>query len=163
MSVTPGSYILLLRLDHDAEAEVGSLGRLWFPAGWYAYAGSARNGLEGRVGRHFSVGKRMRWHIDRLTMLSAEMLALTFLSESAGECALAAALIEAGGRPTPPGFGSSDCRCRTHLFHLDDAALKRAIDLPCDGVMRPPTGAGGDDAGPVRVAVEGPDEGPLQG
>ncbi len=153
MSATPGSYILLLRLGDDAEAEVGSLGRLRFSSGWYAYTGSARNGLEARVGRHFSKAKAMRWHIDRLSALSAESLALAFLGESPTECSLAARLIDAGAEPAHKGFGSSDCRCGTHLFRLDGGALRKALGLPCDGVMRPPSCGGGGAARPSIAAA----------
>ncbi len=40
-----GLYILLLRLARGARLEAGALGRLDYPAGWYAYVGSARRAL----------------------------------------------------------------------------------------------------------------------
>jgi len=41
-------------------------GQIPFPAGWYVYTGSARNGLAQRVGRHLRHNKRKHWHIDYL-------------------------------------------------------------------------------------------------
>jgi len=44
MRVIPGLYELRIRLRRPATITVGALGRVRFPAGWYVYTGSARNG-----------------------------------------------------------------------------------------------------------------------
>ena len=64
----PGTYILEIALGSDTELEVGALGTLRFSAGEYCYVGSAMGGLDQRVSRHLSREKKVRWHIDRLTM-----------------------------------------------------------------------------------------------
>jgi len=90
------------------------------PGGCYVYAGSARGpgGIRARAGRHLRRGKRLRWHIDRLTETTAARWALAV--PGGRECDLVQALL---ARPAYEvalaGFGSSDCRrCPTHLLAL---------------------------------------------
>ncbi|MGI5964529.1 MAG: GIY-YIG nuclease family protein [Candidatus Methanomethylophilaceae archaeon] len=111
-----GTYLLSLTLLSDKEIDVGSRGKIRFPAGKYFYAGSAMNGLDRRIGRHFSREKKMRWHIDYLTVRADAMEA--YVSESPGEigeCRLAETMEKAGWTPVK-GFGCSDCGCYSHLF-----------------------------------------------
>jgi len=55
----PGTYLLLLRLEEDREIEIGRLGSLFFPRGYYLYVGSAMGpgGLVARLARHSQRGK----------------------------------------------------------------------------------------------------------
>ena len=64
----PGTYVLILHLPHRATIDVGRLGRFQFPAGWYAYAGSAHGpgGLAARIARHLRSPKPLHWHVDYL-------------------------------------------------------------------------------------------------
>ena len=113
-----GVYTLVLRLDDDLKACVGSLGRVSFRQGYYSYTGSAlgKGGLK-RVQRHLQImeGKKAtrRWHIDWLLPLTRlEEAILTFTTERL-ECRIAGRI---GARLEPvPGFGSTDCRCASHL------------------------------------------------
>jgi len=105
-------------------ADVGSLGTLTVKEGEYCYTGSAMNGLEQRIGRHFSKDKKMHWHIDRLTVSADTMEA--FVSDK-DECALAGTAEECGCTPAFSRFGSSDCRCRTHLFRVDKRTKKELL------------------------------------
>lgn len=116
---TPGAYILLLRLDKDEDITVGKLGPARFPRGAYAYVGSAMGGLEARVRRHLDGGERKHWHIDHLSEVASGREALLFPSDEDRECtlnAMVATLPES--RIVLKGFGSSDCRCITHLHLL---------------------------------------------
>ncbi|MBS7654282.1 GIY-YIG nuclease family protein, partial [Candidatus Bathyarchaeota archaeon] len=61
-----GVYILLILVDGDIAINIGSLGKIFFEGGFYAYVGSAQNSLEKRVARHFKKGKKKFWHIDYL-------------------------------------------------------------------------------------------------
>jgi len=61
-----GSYILLVELATEKNALIGKLGYLFFPKAFYAYVGSATNGLEARLARHLRKEKRLHWHIDYL-------------------------------------------------------------------------------------------------
>ncbi|MEE9285245.1 MAG: GIY-YIG nuclease family protein [Dehalococcoidia bacterium] len=120
-----GVYVLTLQAWCDAPT--GRLGVLSF-RGWYAYAGSAQGpgGLK-RVARHLAYRRRRRaprrWHVDTLLARGVLGEAVVGLTERPVECRLVQSL---AGRLAPafPGFGSSDCRCPTHLFQapsLDEA------------------------------------------
>ncbi len=111
----------------DRDLEIGSLGKLHFQAGTYCYAGSAMNGLDQRIGRHLSREKKIRWHIDNLT-LSADGIEAYF-SEAPGEigeCRLAELMKKAGWIPVK-GFGCSDCKCHSHLFRVAERDENRTI------------------------------------
>lgn len=111
--VSPGAYVLWLRLDAPLTATAGKIVARLEP-GDYLYCGSARGpgGLRARLARHMRRDKRAHWHVDQLTLAGNVLGA--FIDEGGDECALNAAL---GGFPIPlPGFGSSDCpRCAAHL------------------------------------------------
>ena len=88
-----GTYAVILDLTGERSLQVGRLGTCSFPPGFYLYAGSARGGLGPRLRRHLLRKKPFRWHIDYLRQ-------------------------EARVREVVKGFGSSDCRCSSHLVHL---------------------------------------------
>ncbi|HDN51416.1 MAG TPA: GIY-YIG nuclease family protein [Thermoplasmatales archaeon] len=115
-----GSYVLLLHMPENRHICIGSLGEIYFAAGYYAYVGSAMNGIEKRVERHKRKEKRMRWHIDHL--LAHARLTAVFFRESIQkeEQEIAEAFLEAGFSFIPH-FGSGDSRCVSHLFYSQDA------------------------------------------
>jgi sugar fermentation stimulation protein A len=113
-----GNYLVILELPEPRQAEIGALGNLAFRAGWYVYAGSARKNLSKRISRHLrKTGKRKHWHLDYLCPLAKTIKALPVYSYRNLECDLAAALAALGGRGIP-GFGCSDCRCKSHLYYF---------------------------------------------
>ncbi|MCP4265694.1 MAG: DUF123 domain-containing protein, partial [Candidatus Brocadiaceae bacterium] len=57
-----GIYALIIRLSKKKEIEIGRLGTFVFPKGYYVYTGSAQNGLEKRINRHYSSEKKFHWH-----------------------------------------------------------------------------------------------------
>ena len=97
----------------------GALGRLSLRSGYYVYAGSAMGGLRARLARHQRSEKRLRWHIDYLLHDPGARLleSLPFPGRRRLECALARELA-ALAEEEIPRFGSSDCRCRSHLFRF---------------------------------------------
>ncbi len=111
--VIPGVYQLRIRLERAQVVTVGALGPCQFPAGWYVYTGSARSGLVQRIARHLRRKKRKHWHIDYLLAVADKVEAFVLPGIAVTECELHAEL--AGGQVIVPGFGSSDCRCRSHL------------------------------------------------
>lgn len=130
----PGTYVLILRLSRRTTIEVGQLGRFRFPAGWYAYVGSARGpgGLAARIARHRRTSKTLHWHVDYLRAHARPMAVWYAAGDQRRECAWAEALSRHPGASTPaPRFGASDCRCPTHLVHFtvppDRAAFARAL------------------------------------
>ncbi len=129
-----GSYLVSLFLPAGAALEVGALGWIDFPPGWYVYAGSARRGLKARIARHLRIGgnllkgnlskgnlssrvqrKKLHWHIDYLAEAATYAKGYPIASYQNLECELARELAEIGGVPVE-GFGSTDCRCRSHLY-----------------------------------------------
>jgi endonuclease-3 len=122
--VTGGTYTLLLAAPDPFVAEVGALGARELPAGAYAYTGSALGaGGFARVDRHRRVAAgesdARHWHVDYLTGHDATDLAGVVTTEADAECRVARALPDG----PVPGFGASDCDCRSHLAHapsLDD-------------------------------------------
>ncbi len=114
-----GIYILFLRIVDDARIRVGGLGELELKKGLYAYVGSAQNNLEKRITRHRSREKRLRWHIDYLTADSRVRVEGAYVYELPREyeCKVAAFLARTSQKVIK-GFGSSDCRCPSHLFKI---------------------------------------------
>ncbi len=111
-----GAYLLILALRRAARIQVGGLGVVEFPPGFYVYVGSAMRNLSARVNRHLRRRKRMRWHIDYLRACADEAEALPIRSSRREECDIAAAMAELLPGACP-GFGASDCACPTHLFY----------------------------------------------
>jgi Uri superfamily endonuclease len=110
-----GCYILIIRLDNDTIISVGRIGKICFNSGYYAYVGSAMNNIEKRIERHLRKGKKIYWHIDYL--LQKGKIVDIFYKESTlkKECSIASYLSRKF--KSIPGFGSSDCRCKSHLFY----------------------------------------------
>lgn len=115
-----GTYVMVMELPTCTRLKIGSLGTFDFPEGYYAYAGSAQGGIEQRVSRHMLRDKKKRWHIDYF-LSEAEVvsrLLIPFGGKSM-ECVVARALMNVeGASVVARGFGSSDCRCASHLVYL---------------------------------------------
>lgn len=125
-----GTYCLIVWLSRAKKIRVGALGEFRFPAGTYVYVGSAANGIEQRVRRHMSPRKRLRWHIDYL-LARAEVVSTIALpgDDRRMECAVARALLECQEEDVVPRkFGSSDCRCPSHLIYLGDTDPEDAME-----------------------------------
>jgi sugar fermentation stimulation protein A len=110
-----GSYLLIVEVPEKTRLQVGGLGARNFPKGYYVYVGSAMSDLSARLARHQRKTKRLHWHIDFLTARADRIVPLPIRSSERLECGIAEALA-AILEPGPGGFGSSDCRCATHLF-----------------------------------------------
>lgn len=134
-----GIYCIVFR-NNRAEIETGSLGNIVFECGWHIYVGSALgNAGYKRVERHRrladSKDKKPKWHVDYLLInyfFSLEYIVFLETTDRL-ECSLARAL----GGVSIPGFGSSDCRCDSHLFHREVNPLneiKSAFLSICPGI-----------------------------
>ncbi len=129
MTKNPGVYCLLLRLAKESDLKIGRRKRS-FPAGYYLYVGSAMGGLDARIRRHLSHEKKKRWHIDVLADAAKAHRVFRFPTDSrTAECRLARRLAVCTDATGIEGFGSSDCRCKTHLFHLRTKPLFNPFDL----------------------------------
>ena len=114
----PGTYALLLGLHEPALLQVGRLGRIHFDAPYYLYFGSAfgPGGLAARLTHYLQPARRLHWHLDYL-LQAAEVLGVWHTSDPARlECTWARAASGLRGGSLVPRFGSSDCRCRSHLL-----------------------------------------------
>jgi Uri superfamily endonuclease len=115
----PGTYLLLLSLAEPARIQVGRLGLVDLPAGSYVYVGSALGGLGPRLRRHISLAKRPHWHIDSLRAVAVLTAIAVRIGPERIECTVAAQVAAWPGATLPVSrFGSTDCRCRSHLVHL---------------------------------------------
>jgi len=114
-----GTYILIIDIAKSCKIKVGKLGKISFDKGIYAYVGSALNNLESRIKRHFSKRKKKFWHIDFLLSKDCANIKGFFwkMSKYREECKIAKKL-EKVCICKIPNFGSSDCRCESHLFRL---------------------------------------------
>jgi Uri superfamily endonuclease len=113
-----GTYNLLIKVPKNIEVRTGKLGKINFNRGFYAYVGSALNGLEKRIERHLRKEKKLRWHIDYL-LENAEIAEVIYAeTDSRTECNIAGKLNE--NLESVKKFGCSDCKCKSHLFHCRD-------------------------------------------
>ena len=121
----PGTYVLVMWLSGPCSLEIGRLGTFAFRPGRYAYVGSALGpgGLGARLERHARREKWPHWHIDYL--LDRAVLCEVWYLKTATrwECAWAGVLGKLPEVQAPvPGFGASDCACRSHLFFARDVS-----------------------------------------
>ncbi|MDR0690070.1 MAG: DNA/RNA nuclease SfsA [Spirochaetaceae bacterium] len=126
-----GNYLILLKIPISTEIITGALGPRLYAPGWYVYAGSARKNLSARVNRHLRKNRKQKhWHLDYLTPQAETIKALPIRSYRNLECSLAKALDDLGGTAIP-GFGCSDCRCKSHLFYFTDPPMgnRAFVDL----------------------------------
>ena len=118
-SVEKGTYALLITLSEETAISVGRLGLFTFPPGYYIYVGSAQSGLYPRVKRHLKGEKRLRWHIDYL-LESAQVVEVWYApggeSQECFWCQIAREMPQS--ETLAKGFGSSDCRCLSHLIYF---------------------------------------------
>ncbi|MES3160143.1 MAG: GIY-YIG nuclease family protein [Halorubrum sp.] len=112
-----GTYTLLAELPTDTTLSVGALGDVRFPAGVYAYTGSALgSGGFSRVDRHRRTASGdhdvRHWHIDYVLGHPSVRIDRVVYGPGADiECTVAERLPD--GPVTE--FGASDCRCSSHL------------------------------------------------
>lgn len=117
-----GSYLIILFLKDDLQRMIGKLGLVSFRRGFYVYVGSAMANLTARIERHRRLRKTIHWHIDAFRDSAEIISALPIRSSQRIECELAGS-ISAIAQWALPGFGSSDCRCPSHLFGFVDNPL----------------------------------------
>ena len=115
-----GIYILLIKINEKIQEKIGSLGRIEFDKGIYAYVGSAQNNLEKRIQRHKVKNKKVRWHIDYLLNHKSVKILKVFYKKAGKEeeCKIARKLTKTESMIL--NFGCSDCKCKSHLFRIKD-------------------------------------------
>ncbi|HLG73054.1 MAG TPA: GIY-YIG nuclease family protein [Chloroflexota bacterium] len=127
-----GTYVLLLELAQPVVLTVGRIGTFDFPAGWYAYVGSALAGIEQRVARHLRPSPVRHWHIDYLRNVADLRGVWVIYAAERLECRTAVTLLRLKHSVgVAPRFGGSDCQCPTHLMYFEgppDREIPRQIE-----------------------------------
>jgi len=128
-----GSYVLLIKLPEENTISIGSLKAVHFRRGYYAYVGSAMGGFKPRLNRHLKGNKRPHWHIDYLLARASINSIILCQTQDRTECNIAQALSHQFD--AIPGFGSSDCKCHSHLFFATEERQMKSkvmsnINLP---------------------------------
>ena len=137
--IIKGVYVLVLWLASAKDVTVGKLGTISFARGFYAYVGSAMGAVGfKRVERHLDVSagrrKTQKWHVDYLLTVSEVIETIEIATQEKIECNIAYNLGKNPSLARIEGFGSSDCRCCSHLFYsrrlndLEDAANRFVYD-----------------------------------
>ena len=143
MPPQPGTYALIFSAARKGQIAIGKIGTLQLQPGFYVYAGSAfgPGGLKARIRHHCSKAARPHWHIDFL----ASTLALKEIWYTCDpvhrEHLWADTIANTRGASAPfAGFGSSDCRCQSHLFFFRSKPgsknFRRKIHSNIDGHAR---------------------------
>ena len=133
-----GSYVLLVELTDDEIIAVGRMRNICFRGGFYAYVGSAMNGIESRLSYHRRHNKKPHWHIDYLLQRASISDIIVCQSDTREECRIAREL--SSQYDSIYGFGSSDCRCQSHLFFSTEGKqMKRAIEVALAPMSMPCT------------------------
>ena len=103
---------MLLHLEHETTLQIGRLGSHQLEKSYYVYAE--------RISQQLT-GKARRRHIDYLRELAAVEGLWVRIGPPPQDCKVIAEVLRLpGDQPGPPGFGSSGCRCRTHLVYFGD-------------------------------------------
>jgi Uri superfamily endonuclease len=114
-----GTYIVVLKCSKAMKLPIGKSGTLAANRGYYVYIGSAfgPGGIKSRLRHHGKISSTPHWHIDYLRIETVIYKAYAFYSYKHRECDWAAVIAENSDSIEPlKGFGSSDCKCRTHLY-----------------------------------------------
>ncbi len=114
-----GVYCLFIEVSKPIEISVGKLGKIKFEKGNYVYIGSAQNNLEKRIERHFRKRKKKFWHIDYLLdnkHVKIKEVSYKLTKNKAKECKIARIISQ--NAKAIKNFGSSDCKCKSHLYRI---------------------------------------------
>ncbi|NHJ25959.1 MAG: GIY-YIG nuclease family protein [Candidatus Lokiarchaeota archaeon] len=123
-----GTYIIVIFLKKDSIIRIGALGEINFREGYYIYVGSAMGTtgattIRNRVKRHVSdsLNKKVFWHIDYLLKCKDSSINRLYLIPSPikFECVIANDLLNCA-ESFIQNFGSSDCKCKSHLFYFGE-------------------------------------------
>ncbi len=117
-----GCYLLLYINRKRFSADIGALGRRDFPRGFYVYVGSGMRNLFGRIGYHRRKSEKRHWHLDYIKDRFTFLTDIPIVTMSRRECSLSLKMLEEGGRGID-GFGSTDCRCNSHLYFFESNPL----------------------------------------
>ena len=135
--VLRGTYTLLLACKRPFRVRIGKLGQIRLEKGNYLYTGSALGtgavSLEQRVARHRRRNKRVKWHVDYLTV-HREITVVNVICIEINkrlECQINQQILSnLNGKPIIRRAGASDCKCGGHLLSvrlLDSKDITRRL------------------------------------
>lgn len=114
--MSKGIYCLIIFLDKNRKIKIGK--RFCnFPRGFYCYVGSALNNLKKRIERHYRKNKKKHWHIDYF-LDKSKIVDAKKIENFEKECSLSKEIEKFSDKIVMKGFGSSDCKCSTHLYYF---------------------------------------------
>jgi len=119
MKPKSGTYALILFCPKGKLVQIGKLGRLQLRRGFYVYVGSALGpgGVRARIAHHRALSPRPHWHIDYLRPHTRLDRIWYSHRRVCREHRWARIISGMRGATIPiAGFGSSDCKCKAHLF-----------------------------------------------
>lgn len=118
-----GTYAVIFRSRFGGRARIGRRREIDIVPGYYVYVGSAfgPGGVRARVLRHFCRARRRHWHIDYLRDFVQPVAAWYSYDDRRLEHRWAGLLETWSAMTAVPGFGCSDCRCRSHLYRTEAA------------------------------------------
>jgi Uri superfamily endonuclease len=122
-----GCYTIVLVVSDEVVVEARTL-KVRIPRGLYIYVGSGGGpgGLRARVYRHFRRRKRVRWHIDRLTIASpVSVVGVAWCEGGCGaeaESRIALCLYSMGYEPVPRFGATDDPIAPSHLFRAPEGS-----------------------------------------
>ncbi len=113
-----GSYVLVLKNESDVTNNVGSLGDIFFKKGYYVYVGSAMNGLDARIKRHYRSRKKVHWHLDYITPKPMKIVKSYAIRSVIPMEQNIVRRIRSIADGFIDGFGASDSKERSHLLYF---------------------------------------------
>lgn len=114
-----GTYFLLFTLNTPEAIQIGRLKKSLFAESIYGYVGSANGpgGLKARISHHLGLSKRPHWHMDYLRPYASFNECWFDQSGENLEHIWANSFFNMQFSAIPvEKFGSSDCKCPSHLF-----------------------------------------------
>ena len=136
-STLRGTYTLLMVCKRPFKLRIGKLGLAQIKKGTYLYTGSALGtgavSLDLRIARHRRRNKRVKWHVDYLTVRPEITIVSVVCLESKArlECKINQRILSIlNAEPILHRAGSSDCHCSGHLLSvglLDSEVIMRKL------------------------------------
>jgi endonuclease-3 len=123
--ISKGIYLLVIKLEKNLNLSAGNLPMREYRKGIYFYIGSARKGLMARIKRHLRDEKKVFWHIDYL-LKEAKVKEIWVKENNFHECQSVKKVtrILKEANHYHEGFGSSDCKCSSHLIYAPQGSIQ---------------------------------------
>jgi sugar fermentation stimulation protein A len=108
-------YFIIIFIPRRLRLEIGLLGETDLEKGYYIYIGSGGRNIYKRIGRHFRVAKRRKWHIDYITNIYPAIEA--YIVRDVDEYTLSQYFYEKGLKYIYK-FGATDKKSISHLYFV---------------------------------------------